>query len=99
MKLLDSFSKSITRKKEKQFKDLHGLLLCLLGASAFLVAGYLGLMLKDVVPPLITATNKAGFSSFALKFWLLFGCYALALWFVGCIAARCHAVQYERWFK
>ena len=99
MKLLDSFAKLITQKNENKFKDLHGLILCLLGASAFLVACYWGLMLKDVVPPLITATNKAGFSSFALKLWLFLGSYAVAVWYFGCIATRCHAVLYERWFK
>ncbi|MFD1217562.1 hypothetical protein [Microbulbifer celer] len=89
-----------TKEKErKSFSSLKSVWAVIIGAASFMVAGYWGLMIKDVLPQAIDATNKDGFSLVALGVWTLIGFFGVLIWVFGCIAARCHTVLYERWFK
>lgn len=99
MKVLNKIASFVTRRKKKTFEELNDWLLTALGVSAFLVAGYWGLMLSDVVPSFIKVVNENGVSLFAAGFALLLGGFGISVWFFGCIAARCHTLLYERWFK
>ncbi len=99
MKLLDALSKAFTQRETRPFNSLHSLVLAIIGVGAFIVAGYWGLMLKEVVPELIKATNSAGITLPAIALWSLLSIYAAGVWFFGCIAARCHSILYDRWFK
>jgi len=84
---------------KKTFSALHGAILIFIGAMSFCVAGYWGLMLKDVVPVFIEATNKSEISWLVVAVWILLGAYASAVWVCGCLATRAHAILYDRWFK
>lgn len=100
MKIFDTLTASWNFRRKYQLQDLSDKALISLGGPSFLIAGYWTLMLKDVVPEYIKAVNRLGYidatgSALAL-FLLMFG---LQVWFFGCIAARCHSVLYERWFK
>ncbi|MGJ3257680.1 MAG: hypothetical protein ACFE0K_15305 [Alcanivorax sp.] len=86
-------------QKKRTFAEVHSLFLVLLGALSFIVAGYWGLALSAVVPDLIAKTNKFGLPPLAIGSWFLIGIYAAITWYFGCIASRCHAVLYEKWFK
>ena len=99
MKQLDRFALFVTQRRKRNFADFHWSLLVVLGGLSFLVAGYWGLALSNIVPSLISATNKFGLPPLAIGLWLLVGIYAVAVWYFGCIASRCHAVLYDRWFK
>lgn len=99
MKVLDKAASFLTRRKKKTFEELDDWLLAVLGRVAFLVAGYWGLMLGDVVPDFIKIVNKNGLSPTAIGLTLLLGGFGISVWFFGCIAARCHTLLYERWFK
>ena len=99
MKVLDSVTGFITRNKKRSFEELSDWMLAVLGVVAFLVAGYWGLMLGEAVPGFIKETNQTGISLPAVGLGLLLGGFGLSVWFFGCIAARCHALLYERWFK
>ncbi len=82
------------------FLEMPVLLLVFIGGGAFLVAGYSGLVLKDVVPLWISTVNKIGYFdiiSIVIGFFLLL--WGIVFWFFSCIAARCHGVLYDRWFK
>lgn len=87
------------RSKEKTFAEMHWLILVLFGGTSFIVASYWALALSSIVPELLEATNKFGLPPLAIGLWLLVGGYAIAVWYFGCIASRCHTVLYERWFK
>ena len=99
MKVLDSVTGFITRNKKRSFEELSDWMLAVLGVVAFLVAGYWGLMLGEAVPGFIKETTQTGISLPAVGLGLLLGGFGLSVWFFGCIAARCHALLYERWFK
>ncbi|WP_417527519.1 hypothetical protein [Marinomonas shanghaiensis] len=99
MKVLDKVAGFLTRRKKKTFEELNDWLLAILGVAAFLVAGYWGLMLGDVVPDFIKIVNGNGASLTAFGLAVLLGGFGISVWFFGCIAARCHALLYERWFK
>lgn len=99
MRVLNAAASFVTRRKKKTFEELSDRILAILGVLAFLVAGYWGLMLGDVVPSFVKAVNKDGISLFAVGLALLLGGFGVIVWFFGCIAARCHTLLYERWFK
>lgn len=99
MKVLDKAVRFFTRRKKKTFEELDDFLLAVLGVLAFLVAGYWGLMLGDVVPEFIKIVNENGISLMAIGLALLLGVFGITVWFFGCISARCHTLLYERWFK
>lgn len=99
MKILNAAASFITGRKKKAFEELSDWILAMLGVLAFLVAGYWGLMLGDVVPDFVKAVNKDGMSLSAVGLALLLGGFGISIWFFGCIAARCHTLLYERWFK
>ncbi|MDC8804059.1 hypothetical protein PRZ61_11475 [Halomonas pacifica] len=99
MKVLNVATGFITRRKPKTFENLSDWVLAILGVLSFFVAGYWGLMLSDVVPDFIKATNQAGISFPVAGLAILLGGFGLSVWFFGCIAARCHTLLYERWFK
>ncbi len=99
MKFLDKAARFLTRRKKKTFDELNDWFLAVLGVLAFLVAGYWGLMLGDVVPEFIKIVNENGISLMAIGLAMLLGGFGISVWFFGCISARCHALLYERWFK
>lgn len=99
MKQLDKLARFLSWGRKRDFRELHWSILALLGALSFLVAGYWGLALSNVVPSLIEATNKFGLPPLAIGLWLLIGAYAITVWYFGCVASRCHTILYERWFK
>lgn len=99
MKQLDNLARFISWGHKRDFTELHWSILASLGALSFVVAGYWGLALSSVVPSLIESTNKFGLPPLAIGLWVLIGVYAIAAWYFGCIASRCHTILYERWFK
>lgn len=99
MKFLDKAASFITQRKKKTFEELSDRFLAALGVLAFLVAGYWGLMLGDVVPDFIKIVNENGVSLTAIGLGMLLGGFGISVWFFGCIAARCHSLLYDRWFK
>lgn len=99
MKILDKVARFVTRHKKNSFEELGDWFLAVSGAAAFLVAGYWGLMLSEIVPDFIKTVNENGVSLSAIGLALLLGGFGISVWFFGCIAARCHTLLYERWFK
>jgi uncharacterized membrane protein len=99
MKILNKAVQFFSRKNKMQFEELSDWILAILGIVSFLVAGYWGLMLGDVVPGFVKAVNETGISMVALGLALLLGGFGITVWFFGCIAARCHSLLYERLFK
>ncbi|WP_158174878.1 hypothetical protein [Grimontia hollisae] len=99
MKVLNKAASFLTRRRKKSFEELNDWLLAVIGMSAFLVAGYWGLMLSEVVPEFIKIVNGNGISMTAVSLAILLGGFGISVWFFGCIAARCHTLLYERWFK
>lgn len=87
-------------RKRSPISEMPTWLLVSLGGGAFLVSGYTGLALKDLVPVWISTVNRIGYIDAigtALGFLLLL--WGIVFWFFSCIAARCHGVLYDRWFK
>lgn len=99
MKILDKATSLFTQRNKKTFEELNDWVLAVLGAAAFLAAGYWGLMLSNVVPDFIRIANENSISILTIGLALLLGGFGISVWFFGCIAARCHTVLYERWFK
>ncbi|MDH2916380.1 MAG: hypothetical protein PXX77_05815 [Gallionella sp.] len=99
MKILDDFAKLISSRNEKTFEGLPSWILGVLGALAFLCFSYFGLMYSDVVPDFIKEINTIGINLTALKIAFVLAIYSFPTWWFGCVAARCHTVLYERWFK
>lgn len=97
--MLNKFASWISRRKKGSFDEFPSCAIGVQGIIAFLVTGYLGLMLGDVVPEFVKKVNEVGISLGAIWLGILLGVYGLALWFFGCITARCHGILYERWFK
>ncbi|WP_053108325.1 hypothetical protein [Thiopseudomonas alkaliphila] len=89
----------LSRYKKKSFQELNDWFLAVLGAAAFLIAGYLGLVLGAVVPTFIEITNEHGISLTAVGIAILLGVFGICFWFFSCIAVRCNALIYERWFN
>lgn len=99
MKVLNKAASFVSRRRKNSFEELNDLLLTVWGISVFFVAGYWGLMLSDVVPEFINIVNENGISLTAVGLAMLLGGFGVSVWFFGCIAARCHTLLYERWFK
>lgn len=88
------------RRRRYHFEDMPDWALALLGGASFLVAGYWGLALTDVVPGFIKTVNKVGYVDVlggAVGVLLLM--LSIQLWLFGTIAARCHSLLFDRWFK
>lgn len=99
MKVLDRLAKLTNRKSKKTFDESPSWLIAPLGSLAFLVASYLGLMFADVIPDFIKTINRVGINVVAIKIAIILIFYAIPIWYFGCIAAKCHTVLYDRWFK
>lgn len=88
------------KRPRQQFSEMPQWLLVILGGGAFLVAGYVGLALKELVPSWISTVNKIGyFDTLGTAIGGLLLIWGGAFWFFSCVAARCHGLLYERWFK
>jgi hypothetical protein len=96
MKTLNIVTNFITRHKKKTFEELSNLILAVLGVSSFLVAGYWGLVLSEVVPEFAKVANQDGISLPIAGLGLLLAGFGITVWFFGCIAARYHTLLYER---
>lgn len=99
MKVLNAVAGMFSRRQKRAFQELPSALLAAIGILSILIAGYWGLMLSEIVPPFVKKVNEVGISFSAVSLGALLGIYGLALWYFGCIAARCHSLLYERWFK
>lgn len=99
MKVLKYISWKLSRKKEKTFEELSSWFVAPIGALAFLAASYPGVMFTEVVPEFVETINRVGLDTTAVKIAFILGIYAIAAWCFGCIAAKCHSVLYERWFR
>ena len=87
-------------RKRYPFAEMPAWLLVYIGGSAFIVAGYVGLALHDLVPAWMSTVRKVGYFDAIATVSGLFLLYCGAvLWFFSSIAARCHSVLYDRWFK
>lgn len=87
-------------RKRYPFEEMPAWLLVVIGGGAFLVSGYTGLALSDIVPVWISAVNKIGYiDAIGTAIGLFLLLWGAAFWFFSCIAARCHGVLYDRWFK
>lgn len=99
MSLLRNIIFFYKEKKRTYFEDLNDWILALVGVISFLIAGYFGLELSSIVPNYVKAANQSPITKEAIVIGLLLGFYGLIFWFFGCIAARCHSLIYERWFR
>jgi len=99
MNLLSRLAGLISLGRQRSFDDLPSWLLSILGAAAFLAASYVALMFADIMPSLVQTVNKDGMRSAYWGLFFLLGLYAVAGWFCGCVAARCHELLFSRWFK
>jgi len=87
-------------RKRYLFSEMPSLLLVLIGGGAFLVAGYSGLELRNIVPLWISGVNKTGYFDFiAILTGFVLLLWGVVFWFFTCIALRCHGVLYGRLFK
>ncbi|OLQ89693.1 hypothetical protein BIY22_19220 [Vibrio panuliri] len=59
----------------------------------------MGLMLGEVVPSFIKLSNANPISIQMIMFGLFLVFLGVLFWVFGCIAARCHSLLYDRWFK
>jgi hypothetical protein len=99
MNLLSRLVGYVSFGRKRNFADLPSWLLSILGAAAFLVASYLALMMANIMPNFVQSVNKDGMRSAYLVLSLWLGFYAVAGWFCGCVAARCHELLFSRRFK
>lgn len=99
-KILNRMRQYLKNRKKRELRAMPDFLLVLLGGPSFLIAGYWGIVLTDVVPDFIRAVNKLGYIDPLIS---MMGLILLALsgllWFYTTLAARCHSLLYERWFK
>ena len=93
------------RKREKgvhslsSFDDLKSWVLVVIGVFCFLLAGFLGMILTDQMRGMIRAFDEVGIDGYVAVITIVVSmCLGAAMWFSGCVAARCHAVLYRRWF-
>lgn len=99
MKTLDRMVQFLRVRKVISYGELSDGVLATLGILSFLSASYWGLMLGDVVPGFVSDVNELGVSWPAVGWALVLGGFGVSVWFFGCIAARCHSILYDRWFK
>ncbi|GJL54054.1 MAG: hypothetical protein NPIRA02_11860 [Nitrospirales bacterium] len=99
MEILNEIVNRIKSMKKYRLMDLPDWGLLIYGTSSFLVAGYWGLVLSNIVPDFVKEVNKIGISPTAVMVGLILGLLSLKFWLFGCIATRCHALIYDRWFK
>ncbi|MBI3102241.1 MAG: hypothetical protein HYY98_11910 [Burkholderiales bacterium] len=52
-----------------------------------------------ILPVMVIATNRHGLTSSGAAVFAILGSLGLVIWFYGCLAARCHAVLFERHFR
>lgn len=89
-----------SRKRYHHFEDMPDWVLVILGGASFLVAGYWGLALSDIVPEFIKIANKLCYiDAFGLGIGMLLLLLGIQLWFFGAIANRCNSILYNKWFK
>jgi len=79
--------------------ELSDWALALIGIISFLIAGYWGMAVADVLQDLVKMTNRGGLSWIRTAGFALLGLLGIAIWFYGCIAARCHSSLFERHFR
>jgi hypothetical protein len=86
-------------KRPNKFELIPSVFLVLLGGPTFLVAAYYGWFFSMTMPDFVTKLSQQGPSFSMAKAGLELVAQAAVTWINACIAARCHAVLYERWFK
>lgn len=97
MRLLNHIKTRLNNQR-KRIDERPNWQVAMLGAAAITPALYWGLMLKDVTPGLIDATNKTGLTLEAIALWTLVGLFGVQIWFLGCAAKKCHDILFKRMF-
>lgn len=96
------YTKWSERKRYKTFAEMPDWLLAVLAITGFLVAGYYGYVLKNILPDYLTTADSMRLSAWGYKGWLLTTILAvlgLMTWQFGSIAWRCNGILRDRWFK
>lgn len=100
MKIVSKLDSKWKSRPKYQLQGLSDKALILLGGPSFLVAGYWTLMLKEVLPEYLKVVSRLGYiDAIGTTLGLFLLAFGLQVWFFGCIAARCHSMLYDRWFK
>jgi len=90
---------AIEAKRPNKFEVIPSAFLVLLGGPTFLVAAYFGWFFSTTMPGFAAELSQHGPSVPMAMAGLELLAQAAVTWINACIAARCHAVLYERWFK
>lgn len=86
-------------KQPNKFELIPSVFLVLLGGPTFLVAAYFGWFFSTSMPGFVAELSQTGPSFPMAIVGLELLAQAAVTWINACIATRCHAVLYERWFK
>lgn len=78
--------------------ELSDWLLAPIGIVSFLIAGYWGMAVADVLPDLITATNQHGLTWSGAAAFAFLGGLGVTIWFHGHLAIRCNEILSKRHF-
>jgi len=96
------YSKWRGRKRYKTFGELPDWLVACLALSGFLMSGYNGYVLSEVIHDYLNTAESIPFSSWGVKGWLLTAIVAvlgLIVWLFGSLSWRCNGILRDRWFK
>ncbi|MBB4731208.1 hypothetical protein SAMN05216588_107147 [Pseudomonas flavescens] len=86
-------------RRKWRLDELSDWVVAPLGAASFLIAGYWGMAVGDVLPELVSVTNRHGLSWFGAAAFVLLGMMGVTIWFHAHLAARCNAVLKQRHFS
>ncbi|MDT3721968.1 hypothetical protein [Pseudomonas oryzihabitans] len=99
MRVIKNARAAFQARREWQLHEMNDWLLAALGGASFLIAGYWSMAVKDVLPPLVRATNQHGLNLSAAAAFAFLAGLGVTVWFHGTLAKRCHEILKERHFR
>lgn len=99
--MFKSLINRLSNPKKRSYGDMPSAMLVALGATSFLIAGYFGMAMADVVPEYVKVANRIPLTQWGWTGWFLTVVLALMgtwIWHFGNVAFRCHTVLRDRWY-
>lgn len=87
---------AFSRRRRWHLHELSDWVLAPLGAVSFLIAGYWGMAVADVLPDLVTLTNQEGFTWSRTAAFVFLGGLGAKIWLFSLVAIRCNSLLVER---
>ena len=86
-------------KDPKKYEEIGMVSKIIIGITSFLLSSIMTVIVAEVIDEYLATINNVGFNKVTIVLGVILGLLGAAIWYFGCVAARCHSLLYVKWFK